>query len=1469
MTSGRRKNPTSNPPSNGCNSSPLINLKPPGFALSSAAATAALRSQIHNPVAIADVQTKRTLRRNGSLSSHSSYVSGCKGSWCERRNSLTSMSERSFRDSYPTLSQTDVTLPSIPTTKLSASLASSKAIGTHDNFKLQKISQNSLKIEPRVLKSSTKTQSGPSTPKLQNLDRPASKGSVNFSLPTSSRPASPAAQEQFQPLSSRNFSFMTPKENQISKSYDNSEKFYTKGMIHSESNAKVTFDQSSKRVELMNFDSTERQSKVETTCKKSNDSPIYVNETQKPHAAVCYPSIKPPTSSALGALFPVPEFSGPEIVTTWEGKGKKLETTDCSLGQHTYNKSHEDSMNITRADPITSQICTLSTEVKPRVDNFKTQSMDKRFSLNFGTSRITNSTSVLSDKLVDSFSSKSEPYNIFDLEKPSEPINLSADQYINLSNKIKPQNLTTSSTSGEHCISRNENLLGAGLTTSSVSNIRHVRAPQNSIARHSPPERAVSPRKSALRSQGASFQRASSPIGAGLDSTKMPVTEISSPRKKAARVSFDERNLIVCEDAASTEQTELSVPQFEHSWLDTNKKCSNDDFLFINDGDMMKNRPILPSFESLRGKKLPKLEECMFINPIVSTEAMGSPLLNLAIKIPEIEVNESLAEKQYNSANESLSAQETTLENIAKTSENYESISLKSLYSENPKANTSFDISWTLLYQENQVKDASNSFKPTAENDTKATNNLGLLGSSEGTYSTNSTNSTKTSKTASKRNQDFLNQGIQANDDVSATDQDYFHIPGAWYCTTEIPNQSSSVLAESSRASEVSENSSFNQSSNSSNIIDKSGVLYAIGLPSSVQLRSHQYPSSLDNYIEDSDSQSGVESIYCDAAEDVSELKSDEDSISLRTIAGRSASNPALNKISETPHSDYSVKNLTEIENSRSINRTDNTFKNICEPLIKSINLSSSQIFKLESKTEQSEYQGNNALDCKPSFSTENKALMGFSLPQSFEQTRIPRKDYSFYQYTENSTFGTGNSSRACKYINSNDLLEPFSTINSRASTGLARQSIKNRNNLTRQRSSDRNNRSQFSSTQIYPIQSHVGSKPYLLDNYEAKNGDRRHRSRRLASLRRKGSDNSVTSFRRTLPVRENLRFRHSMRKSAELAPQINKRLSSKDNRLARFSLRKFSPTEHPPRFLHTRISKSNRSISIISDASSTTREKCSSRTGKLFRFSRPAPKVPKPKPTSRLTALKVDRESVGNKFQSRFDDSSDESDQDIKIALTPAWDKTESVRDQTDSIHMNSTDISRSNPARIYSTITDSTNVASQGHFQESQFLEGTTLEKTGTENVLKISRNITQPSKSFLKVLSKKKCNHQKKVHKKHREFHIQPQSNLKSSDSMKRLVRSEKQLNTNYLKSTLAGKSLENNAVSFQSPFMISTDIDRSNKSTGKNSRNCFGDSSESKGTDCSNSFKISHAVNSTLNGRRKKKFGTFRKLFNLGE
>ncbi|KAI9843275.1 MAG: hypothetical protein M1837_006490 [Sclerophora amabilis] len=72
--------------------------------LSSAAASAALRTHVTSPTPVGDVQTKRILRRKSSASSNGSGSGGVRKPGqpgLQRQNSSSSMSERSFRDQSP------------------------------------------------------------------------------------------------------------------------------------------------------------------------------------------------------------------------------------------------------------------------------------------------------------------------------------------------------------------------------------------------------------------------------------------------------------------------------------------------------------------------------------------------------------------------------------------------------------------------------------------------------------------------------------------------------------------------------------------------------------------------------------------------------------------------------------------------------------------------------------------------------------------------------------------------------------------------------------------------------------------------------------------------------------------------------------------------------------------------------------------------------------------------------------------------------------------------------------------------------------------------------------------------------------------------------------------------------------------------------------------------------------------------
>ncbi|OBT70496.1 hypothetical protein VE03_00299 [Pseudogymnoascus sp. 23342-1-I1] len=82
--------------------------------LSAAAAAAALRSRPTSPTNVAEVQTKRTLRRENSGSSRASSVPARSSSQLERRRSSSSMSERTFRDPSPARGAARPSAPDAP-----------------------------------------------------------------------------------------------------------------------------------------------------------------------------------------------------------------------------------------------------------------------------------------------------------------------------------------------------------------------------------------------------------------------------------------------------------------------------------------------------------------------------------------------------------------------------------------------------------------------------------------------------------------------------------------------------------------------------------------------------------------------------------------------------------------------------------------------------------------------------------------------------------------------------------------------------------------------------------------------------------------------------------------------------------------------------------------------------------------------------------------------------------------------------------------------------------------------------------------------------------------------------------------------------------------------------------------------------------------------------------------------------------
>ncbi|GKT69507.1 hypothetical protein ColTof4_01930 [Colletotrichum tofieldiae] len=140
------------------------------------------------------------------------------------------------------------------------------------------------------------------------------------------------------------------------------------------------------------------------------------------------------------------------------------------------------------------------------------------------------------------------------------------------------------------------------------------------VIRHEPPPRSVSPRKSAMKhstspSRGASpsddGSEASGPSRFGSEATAV---EASLPRKKSVRVSFDDENTkVVGQSAAKPELLDSPIPpspqQSKRHWYNHLGRNRKKDVVALDDDEVMKPRPALPSFGSVREKKPRDAEE--------------------------------------------------------------------------------------------------------------------------------------------------------------------------------------------------------------------------------------------------------------------------------------------------------------------------------------------------------------------------------------------------------------------------------------------------------------------------------------------------------------------------------------------------------------------------------------------------------------------------------------------------------------------------------------------------------------------------------------------------------------------------------------------------------------------------------------------------------------------------------------------
>lgn len=124
--------------------------------------------------------------------------------------------------------------------------------------------------------------------------------------------------------------------------------------------------------------------------------------------------------------------------------------------------------------------------------------------------------------------------------------------------------------------------------------------------RHSPPPRSVSPRKPALKQRSPS--RDLSPDGNTSEASGNANAgeELAVPRKKAVRVSFNDANNVLVGEPAPSPQAEPTTTQSNATrrpWYSNIARGKKKDLVSLDDDEVMKPRPALPSFGSVRDKK--------------------------------------------------------------------------------------------------------------------------------------------------------------------------------------------------------------------------------------------------------------------------------------------------------------------------------------------------------------------------------------------------------------------------------------------------------------------------------------------------------------------------------------------------------------------------------------------------------------------------------------------------------------------------------------------------------------------------------------------------------------------------------------------------------------------------------------------------------------------------------------------------
>ncbi|KAI1290638.1 hypothetical protein F5Y03DRAFT_377973 [Xylaria venustula] len=629
----------------------------PNKALSSAAAAAALRARPHTPTNVAEVQTKRTARRSASISSSGSarLVNG--HSRLERRGSSSSMTERTFRSPSPRRPVApDAHEPQPPVPRIPDGHKKSVPDSRPTGVAMQTFRTASQKIadEPpswygqpagdvsnvRTSDAAMKATSSP-PPRHPNVVTPQatrsdSRSSVNFSYPTAFRPQSPPASPTHpgstsdSKVASSRPSASVPSSSKTQPSSDNAQ-----------TSQQLIYDPNSRRmvpkVQIEEAVEYEIKQVAEKPAKRRRDGAVRREGSQLAKGTIARAR---GTMVAENKSLREPPKPGQAEVETQPARGETVAREEPEIETVVAARSPDRNSPIRSPEPEESTFRSPSPSIREPASEKQVHTAQ------------TNATCAQDEQPF-----KEGGANIEDHPRPSQtvldvldaiPTRQILSQESHLSQESdrheaaqRPQSPPTREVSeprevrGEQKVMVAENKPVVGLAaeksdlrrSSSNSPARQARfapVPAEKLAiRHAPLPRSASPIKSAMK-QTSSVQQETSPVdntsgpsapGAGSPDGK---EESMVSRRKSVRVSFDDQGTVVGESAAAAEDESYAThsphapkrPWFSNIGRSKKKETG------LDDDEFMKPRPALPSFGSIREKKIRELGERPLVRPV-------------------------------------------------------------------------------------------------------------------------------------------------------------------------------------------------------------------------------------------------------------------------------------------------------------------------------------------------------------------------------------------------------------------------------------------------------------------------------------------------------------------------------------------------------------------------------------------------------------------------------------------------------------------------------------------------------------------------------------------------------------------------------------------------------------------------------------------------------------------------------------